>query len=85
VNTAQAAPAPDLYLAPPARCSNRVSGSLCLCDAWCTSFLTSLILLLVIYWRYWAVMVRPMVVYWRAVRNRRVQGHYPPIPCCRVG
>ena len=49
VNTAQAVPAPDLYLAPPVRCSNRVSESLCLCDAWCTSFLTSLILLLFIY------------------------------------
>jgi len=42
VNTAQAVPAPDLYLAPPARCSNRASGSLCLCDAWCTSSLTPL-------------------------------------------
>ena len=49
VNTAQAVPAPDLYLAPPVRYSNRVSGLLRLCDAWCTSFLTSLILLLVIY------------------------------------
>ena len=49
VNTAQAVPAPDLYLAPPVQCSNRASGPLCLCDAWCTSSLTSFILLLVVY------------------------------------